>query len=136
MVEFKYRRAYYSIPLPYPIWGRKGGRGFLLGPTLLFDTSEYFFLSFLDPITPESSMNFCRSYNLTCQSFTSFCLICALHVRCTVVRLPGEITVLDAISSLSGRDLLWRQNISRPIVHSPARKSPDQVPEMSKPVLT
>ena len=27
-------------------------------------------------------------------------------IRCTVVRLPGEITVLDAISSLSGRDLL------------------------------
>ena len=31
----------------------------------------YFFLSFLDPIAPESSMNFCGSYKLTCQLFTS-----------------------------------------------------------------
>ena len=31
-----------------------------------------FFLSFLDPIAPENSMNFCGSYKLTCQLFTSF----------------------------------------------------------------
>ena len=29
-----------------------------------------FFLSFLDPIAPESSINFCGSFKLTCQLFT------------------------------------------------------------------
>ena len=43
-----------------------------IGVFRLIREALYFFSLILAPITPESSMNFCGSFKLTCQLFTSF----------------------------------------------------------------
>ena len=58
-----------------------------------------FLLSFLAPTATESSMNFCGSYKLTCQLFTSFQLptgsstICFVTEGCTDIQFKEKATI-------------------------------------------